>query len=194
MSTLIDLLRFEIDEMNLPIRAEQVRARLASYPLMLAAQVILAPLLVMLMWDKIAHGVLQAWLAAVYGAHAVEFYFWSRHRAQVKTAAENRAWDWRFKGLTVMVGIVWGSAGVLMFVPGDLAYQALIICVMMGLAAGAATSNPFHPPSMFIYLAGMTLPLVCRIAWENDAQHWILFGMLSMFCVFVLKSAVELIR
>ncbi len=65
---------------------------------------------------------------------------------------------------------------------------------MMGLSAGAATSNPFHPPSMFIYLMGMILPLLGRLAWENDTTHWILFGMLSMFCIFVLKSALELIR
>ena len=30
----------------------------------------------------------------------------------------------------------------------------------------------------------MILPLLGRLAWENDMTHWILFGMLSMFCVF----------
>ena len=54
MSSLIDLLRFELDEKNLPIRAEQVRARIDSYPLMLVAELVLAPMLVMLMWDKIS--------------------------------------------------------------------------------------------------------------------------------------------
>ena len=72
--------------------------------------------------------------------------------------------------MTGLAAITWGSAGVLMFVPGDLAYQALLICVVMGLSAGAATSNPFHPPSMFIYLIGMILPLLGRLAWENDAN------------------------
>jgi signal transduction histidine kinase/CheY-like chemotaxis protein len=40
----------------------------------------------------------------------------------------------------------------------------------------------------------MTVPLLGRLAWENDTTHWILFSMLSMFCAFVLKSAMELIR
>src|SRR5512135_378149 len=194
MRSLPELLRFEIDERNLPIRAEQIRARLASYPLMLGAEVVVAPLLVMLMWDRVAHGLLQAWLVLVYGVHAVEFYFWYRRHARAATVAQNRDWDRLFKTLTVLVGVVWGSAGVLMFVPGDLAYQALIICVMMGMAAGAATSNPFHPPSMFIYLSGMLLPLLGRLAWEGDGLHWILFGMLALFCVFVFKSALELIH
>ena len=96
--------------------------------------------------------------------------------------------------MTVLVTVAWGSAGVLMFVPGDLAYQALIICVIMGMAAGAATSNPFHPPSMLFYMAGIILPLLCRLAWENDTLHWILFGMLSLFTGYVFQSSLELVR
>jgi signal transduction histidine kinase len=194
MSTLADLWRFEIDETNLPIRAEQVHARIDGYPLMLVSELVLAPLLALLMWDKVSHGVLQVWLVLVYYVHAVEFYYWRGLRSQYKGLPQNRAWDRRFKILTAMSSITWGSTGVFMFVPGDLAYQALMICVVMGMTAGAATSNPFHPPSLFIYIAAMILPLLGRLAWENDMTHWILFVMLSLFCIFVLKSALELIR
>lgn len=194
MSSLFELVRFDLDEKNLPIRAEQVRARIDSYPLMLVAELVLSPMLVMLMWDKVSHGTLQIWLVAIYCVHAVEYFFWRQRRTLTKTVAQNIQWDRTFRGLTGLAAVVWGSAGVLMFVHGDLAYQALLICVVMGLSAGAATSNPFHPPSMFIYLIAMILPLLGRLAWENDATHWILFGMLGLFCIFVLKSALELIR
>ena len=194
MSSLIDLLRFELDEKNLPIRAEQVRARIDSYPLMLISELVLAPLLVMLMWGKVSHVEMQIWLAVVYSVHAIEYYFWLRYRSNTKDISQNLEWDHLFRKLTGMAAVIWGSAGVIMFVPGDLAYQALLICVVMGLSAAAATSNPFHPPSMFIYLIGMIWPLLGRLAWENDTTHWILFGMLSMFCTYVLKSALELIR
>ena len=194
MSSLIDLLRFELDEKNLQIRAEQVRARIDSYPLMLVAELLLAPMLVMLMWNKIPHVVLQVWLAVVYCVHAIEYFFCRRRGALTKTVLQNLDWDRTFRRLTALVAITWGSAGVLMFVPGDLAYQALLLCVVMGMSAGAATSNPFHPPSMFIYLTITILPLLGRLAWENDATHWILFGMLIMFFIFVLKSSLELIR
>ncbi len=194
MNSLTELLRFEIDEANLPIRAEQIRSRISSYPLMLVSELILAPLLVMLVWGKIAHGVLEAWLAAVFCVMLIEFHFWRSRRLLAKTVAQNQAWDRLFKKMTAMAAITWGSAGMLMFVPGDLAYQALLICVVMGLSAGAATSNPFHPPSMLIYQAGIILPLLSRLAWANDVTHWILFGMLSLFCVYVLNSALALIR
>lgn len=194
MTSLIDLLRFEINETNLPIRAEQIRARINSYPLMLVSELVLAPFLVMLMWDKVAHSLLLGWMGAVVLVHAIEFHFWRQRRTQSRTIEQNRMWTELFRKLTALAAVTWGSAGVLMFVPGDLAYQALMICVLMGMAAGAATSNPFHPPSMFIYLVGMVVPLMARLAWENDTTHWILAGMLCLFVVFVLKSSLELIR
>jgi signal transduction histidine kinase/CheY-like chemotaxis protein len=194
MTSLTDALRFEIDENNLPIRAEQVRARINSYPLMLVSELVLAPLLVMLMWGKVGHPLLLGWIGAVVLVHAVEFHFWRQRRTLTKTIEQNRAWTMLFRKLTGLAAVTWGSAGVLMFVPGDLAYQALLICVLMGMASGAATSNPFHPPSMFIYIVGMILPLMARLAWENDTVHWILFGMLCLFVVFVVKSGLELIR
>ena len=194
MSSLTNLIRFELDEKNLPIRAEQVRARINSYPLMLVAELLLSPMLVMLMWGKVSHGVLQTWLVVVYCVHVLEYFYWHRRRMLTKTVEQNAAWSRIFVKLTGLAAIAWGSAGVLMYVPGDLAYQALLICVMMGLAAGAATSNPFHPPSMFVYLIGMIIPLMGRLALDNDITHWILFGMLGMFCIYVVKSALELIR
>jgi two-component system, sensor histidine kinase len=194
MTSYSDLLRFEINETNLPIRIEQVRARINSYPLMLISELTVAPLLVLMVWDKIQHGLLLAWLGAVFCIMLVEFGFWRSRRLLAKTVVQNQNWNRLFKRLTALAAVIWGSAGIFLFVPGDLAYQALLICVVMGMAAGAATSNPFHPPSMFIYLTGIILPLLGRLAWENDLIHWTLFILLSMFCVYVLKSALELIR
>lgn len=193
MRTLKDLWRFEIDETNLPIRAEQIRSRLANYPLMLIANIVLAPLMVMLMWEKVPHGNLLAWLVTVCIVHAVELFFWRRDRTKANTLSDIRHWDAIFRRMTTLAAIAWGSAGVIMFVPGDMAYQALMICVVMGLSAGAATSNPFHPPSMFVYQLFVILPLLGRIACENDTTHWILAIMLSLFCFFVFNSALKLI-
>lgn len=194
MSPLGEFLRFEINAGNLPVRTEQIRARLNIYPLMLVSELVVAMLLVMLMWDKVAHLALQGWLAAVIVVHFIEFLFWQHHRNDANDVAQHESIDRRFRLLTGMAALVWGSAGVVMYVPGDLAYQALLICVVMGLSAGATTSNPFHPPSLFIYQVGILMPLLGRLAWDNDGTHWILFVMLAMFCAFVLNSALEMIR
>ncbi|MFH0934182.1 MAG: hypothetical protein V1879_03180, partial [Pseudomonadota bacterium] len=135
MSPLIEYLRFDINEVNLPVRTEQIRSRLNIYPQMLLSEFILAPLLVMLMWNVVSHDVLLGWLAVAYIAHIAELFFWRHYRSRTRNLAQNLAVDRMFKSLTALAAVIWGSAGVLMFVPGDLAYQALLICVVMGLSA-----------------------------------------------------------
>lgn len=194
MNSLIDLFRFRINETNLPLRAEQLRARINMFPLLVFPQLGLAPLLVMLMWDKVSHESLLAWLVVAYIVHLSELYQWWRHRREIQGVNQCRAWDLRFRVLTIIVAVVWGSISVLMFVPGDIAYQALLICIVLGTVAGAVTSNPFHPPSMLIYTFSILLPLFGRVAWEGGRIHFILAGMLALFGLFVLNSGLKLIR
>ncbi|MDH2916713.1 MAG: hybrid sensor histidine kinase/response regulator [Gallionella sp.] len=192
MIALSQILRFDIDETNLPIRREQVRARIAMYPTMLGSQLMLAPLLVLMMWDVISHAVLLEWLVLACVVNLLELFQWGRTRKLTDGIEDCRAWDARFKYFTFAASITWGAGWVVMFVPGDLGYQALLICVAMGMSAGAVTINPVHRPSLFIYLAGLLLPLVISVAMEADGTHWILAVMLLTYVVFLMNSGIKL--
>jgi len=194
MKLLIDLLRFDIDETNLPVRREQVRARLAMYPTMIGSALLLVPLLVWLMWDVVAHNVLLGWMVLAIAVHATELWHWSRAKAKTEEIEQCRTWNRRFLFHTSIAASVWGLGWILMFVPGVLSYQALLIIVAMGMAAGAVTINPVHRPSLFIYLIILLLPLTIRVAWENDRTHWILAFMLLVYVGFLLNSALNLMR
>ncbi len=194
MKSLVELPRFAINETNLILRREQLRSRLHIYPLMVIPQLFLATLLVWLMWEKVAHDVMRTWVTLVFVVHGAELTIWWRYRKEMDSLAACRQWNTRFKWSTLLVSMIWGSAGILMFVPGDLAYQALLICVVLGLASAAVTSNVSHSPSMFIYLAGVMFPLLLRVICEGDQLHLILAGMLGLFFVYIMNSAVELIR
>jgi signal transduction histidine kinase/CheY-like chemotaxis protein len=194
MSLLFDFLRFEINETNLALRGEQLRSRLQIFPLMVVPQFVIASLLVWMMWEKVDHAVLRGWILLVYVVHIIELYSWWRHRQDLNGLADCRRWSARFKLFSLLVCAIWGSAGILMYVPGDLAYQALLLCVVLGMISAAVISNVSHSPSMFIYLAGMIMPMLLRVIIDGDQLHLILAGMLAMFLVFVMNAAVELIR
>ena len=187
-----EIWRFDVDEMNLPVRREQVRARIALYPTMLGSQVMLAPLLVWLMWDKVGHDTLLGWLMLVLGIHLAEFVRWLRARGLTDNMQDCRDWNVRFIVNTSFVAIIWGAGWVAMFVPGDLGYQALLICVAMGMAAGAVTINPIHRPSLFLYLILFLSPLIVRVAMEGDRPHLILAFMLLTYVTFLLNAGIKL--
>lgn len=182
----------DIDEANLPVRAEQIRARLRNYPLMVGGQLLVSLLLVGLMWGKVEKGLLLGWLGAVYTMHFVEIAFWWRDRAATRTLEECKRWRMRLIAFVTAVGMLWGSTGVFMFVHGDLAYQVMLICVILGLAAGAVTVNPVFPPSLYIYVSLLILPIWASNLLVADYQHFILAVMLLVYLSFVLNAGREL--
>lgn len=184
----------DIDAGNLPIRAEQIRTRLQGYPLMIMTQMLMGLLLCGLMWDKVAHGVLLGWLLTLYATHLIEGGYWWKYKHAARDLVECKQWRTRFIVFVTLIGVVWGSAGVLMFVPDDLAYQAILICVVLGLAAGAVTINPVFPPALYIYVTLLVMPIVFNNMVLADFTHLVLAGMLLVYLAFVLYAGRDLAR
>ncbi len=78
MISLTEMLRFDIDETNLPVRREQVRARIAVYPTMILPAMLMAPLLVWVMWDAVAHELLLGWMVMTFITQLFELSQWWR--------------------------------------------------------------------------------------------------------------------
>ncbi|MBK9161803.1 MAG: hypothetical protein IPM27_09630 [Nitrosomonadales bacterium] len=184
----------DIDESNLPVRAEQLRARLRSYPLLIAGQAVIALLLVELMWGRVPHVTLLSWIATLFAFLLVEIFMIWRYRKEMGTLEECRRWRTRFVVLVSCVGAVWGAGGLLLFVPGDLAYQAMLICVVLGVAAGAATTNPVFPPALYIFVTLLILPIIAINVAVGDRSHLILAAMLVVYLFFVLNAGKDLGR
>lgn len=187
----LDALRFNITEENFLIRADQIRARLLSFPVMVGSQMLIEPLLVGLLWDEVAHAGLLSWLSLLMALHGAEIWVWWKHRKAVDTIEQCRFWSRYFNVFAASVGLMWGMAAVSFF-PPDIAYQAFLICVIVGLAAGAVTMNPVYPPALYLFLLCILPPTILRVAYENDAGHWILAAMLSLFTLVVLNSGRQL--
>ncbi len=192
MTSLRNIWHFDIDETNLPVRREQVRARIAVYPTMIGSQMMVAVLLVWMMWEVVAHDTLLGWLALVYAIHLFELVVWWRAKDSVDDVSSCRRWDVRFKFQTGLAAAAWGLGWIVMFIPADLGYQALLICVAMGMSAGAVTINPIYRPALFIYLGVLLSPLIVRVAMEGDVTHWILAFMLLTYVGFLLDSGIKL--
>ena len=178
---------FHIDHQNLRVRAEQLRTRMTVYPSLILSQVVLEVLFVWLFWDHASHELLLSWIAFFYSLHAVELVEWTLHRKELNTLPECRNWHATFTFFSLATGIFWGVA-VFAFFPADIAYQSLLICVMVGLVAGAVTINPVHPPALYAYSLGIMMPLIVRVSIENDLIHWILVLMLGVYVVVILLA------
>src|SRR5512135_53193 len=186
-STFFDDLRFHIDEENLPVRAEQLRASLKQLPLLLKVQVLIELFFVWLMWDVAPHQQLLIWLAVAYLLHLAEAVLWFQRREYLDTVDECLRWSQDVFNLALVFGMMW-CVGTLFFFPGDLLTQVLLVSVLMGLTAGAATMNSMHPPAFHAYVLGLMLPLTFRVMVEQDETHIALGSMLLLFLLVMLSS------
>lgn len=188
-STFLDDLMFRIDGNNLPVRVEQLRARLKLYPTMLLSQILVEPTFVWLMWGipSISHRDLLLWLGCIYFLHLVELVFWFAHRNKLNTIAQCHKWSRVFFAFALAIGMMWGF-GTLFFFPQELPMQVLLVCVMLGLAAGATATNSTHPPALYAYVLGLMLPLIFRMLAAQDKAHFALGSLLIIFLLVVLAS------
>lgn len=171
---------FGIDTDNFNIRAEQLRTRMQMYPALILSQVGVEPLFVWLFWDQAQHEVLLLWLVLCYVLHAYELTRWGVGKERLQTLDQCLSWHRHFTFSALVSGAMWGAAALLFF-PADVTYQSMLICILLGVSAGAAAMNPVHPPALIAYLAAVLLPLILRVGLEGDTAHTILVLMLLLF-------------
>ena len=188
-----DDLAFRIDRDNLQVRVEQLRTRMQMYPALIFSQVALQPLFVWLFWNQAPHTQLLFWLACSYALHAAEVVNLVLNKNKLDSVQECRDWHVHFTFFALASGALWGFAAMLFF-PADMFYQGLMICILLGLVAGAVTMNPVHPPASFAYLFGIMLPLIMRVMAEGDTTHWLLALMLVLFMIVVMIAGQVLTR
>lgn len=182
---------FPVDEENLRVRTDQLRARLQMYPTMIGGQSLLAILFVWMMWDAVPHGALLAWIAVAYALYAADMLGWLLNRHRLNTVQECKRWHIAFILFTLAGGLVWGGTALWLF-PQDAEHQALLVMIMLGLSAASVTANPSYPSSFYIYALSVALPLVFRFALSDSRPHWVMACILLLYLVVVLSSGREL--
>jgi len=178
---------FHVSEDNLRIRSDQIRARLSIYPVMILSQIILEPLCVALFWGQANHLYLLAWLAGMYSVHSTIMLFWWFYREQIVTIKDCNIWSRRFKYLTMLTALGWGMMSALFF-PPDWGYQALMLVVVIGLVAGSISLDSVYPPSLYIFVLGVTIPMITRLIIAGGETHLILAIMLIVYTIGEISS------
>jgi PAS domain S-box-containing protein len=191
LNALCKKLGLSITEENFLIRAEQMRTLASAYPSMIAANVVMAPLVAWLMWHKVEHGVLLAWLALLYSFHVLEIKHWLGYPKTITSIQECKRWQRQFLLSDALVGAAWGSAGVFMFVPNEPLFQAFLLCILMGMAAGAVAGNLVFPLSQQVYVVLVVFPIMANMLLQGSREYYLLGAMVAVFLSFVTKVGRE---
>jgi diguanylate cyclase (GGDEF)-like protein/PAS domain S-box-containing protein len=151
----------------------------ASY-VSLVTSTLLATILAYTQREVIESSVVLLWLflvvlVAVSRAALIKAYQYS----PVDDDATIHVWLVRFRLGVLAVGVVWGSAGFLMFPTNDPQHQMFLIFMLAGLSAGGVVSFSADLVSAVVFSVASLLPIIIRLFIAGDSLS-VAMGMAGM--------------
>ncbi|UCG87363.1 MAG: response regulator [Gemmatimonadota bacterium] len=145
------------------------------------AHVVLAPLVVLLCWPTVPHGMLLGWAGAVLLATGLRS--WSRIRVARGGSRPDRVFA-NVRSSAVLAGIIWATCALL-FSP-YLPFQdlAVLMVIFAGLVAGAIPFLAADPVSFYAFLGALATSLTGAVIISGqDRSHLIAVFLIALFSV-----------
>ncbi len=117
---------------------------------------------------------LGGWLLAMYIVAAARSALNVAYLRRSVPVAEARRWARAAVSGAVVSGMAWGVGGVLLFVPGVVHDQLLLLLVLASVSAGAVAALSALRPAFYTYILTSLLPVVVVLVRQGDRFHTVL--------------------
>jgi len=143
--------------------------------------VLLVPvLLAAALWTHVDPVLLVSWCAAmalvVIARVALRRLYFNRQ----PPPDEAPRWGRYFACTSLANGLLWGSAGVLFFVPDVAPLQVLLYTSVIGVATGSLIGAAFLPSGFYAFAIPVLAMSAARLAWEGSTGYVALAGLLLL--------------
>ena len=175
---------------------EQTISLYRGLPATAAATILASIMTAAMMLPVVKRPALVSWVSALLFisiSRGVLYIFYTRS-APIQSANQYRYWFRAFYLGTLLSALVWGSAGILFFIPGNTAYQAILCFVLGGMASGAVTSLSYRKLAVYTFQLAVTLPLIVNLALENRGESLTLAAMTLLILAFTSLSSLQFFR
>lgn len=121
-------------------------------------------------WQAVDRGILIAWFVLVVGFSALRSLVGRRFIPDRIESQEIDRWEQRLLGSTFVSGVLWGSAGHLLYVPGELEHDFFLAVPIIAMSAAAVTSYSYHRFAYPLFFVPAVAPLVLNLMQEPSAS------------------------
>jgi two-component system, sensor histidine kinase len=145
------------------IRGEQVRTVYLHSPTTTIGSLVAGAALVAVMWGHVSHAVLGGWLLVLCLHQALRVFHYRSYLRAGPEGQHAERWGKFYVFAAATAGVIWGSAGVLMFVPDSLAHQAMLVLILFGIATVSMGSLSAFAPAFYALVFLTLLPIIGRM-------------------------------
>lgn len=174
----------------LRLRREQINILYRALPVTLVAILIHAIALAIIQFTVLPPVNIAIWLFAVLLVLLLRWYWhvsYARCNEQ-DTFHDNRWLEYNLIGV-YLSGVVWGSAGLLLFPATDLLHQMTLLFILAAISAGSITTLASYPKAIHIFLTLALAPITLRLLWQGGDSAALLAPIAMLFTLVVNISA-----
>ncbi|MEP4485996.1 ATP-binding response regulator [Marinobacter alexandrii] len=164
------------------IRMEQIKTLYESIASLVLINLVVGTALVYAFWDVVAPSLLLAWIAAMVAMLSVRVAVYFSFKKRFDGSKLKRYQIFLILG-SASAGVIWGVGGLLMFIPGQLELQLLILLSLLAMAAGSAFSLSIYLPAYFAFVPLMLAPITLRLLLTGDTIHTALASVTIIFLI-----------
>lgn len=179
----------ELAAMNARVAVGQFTALNSQGRISNLASPAIAAIVSFVMWDAVSNSRVIVWLAFVVFASAVRGIIYYRF-SQTKPGrtAITQSTRWAFLTTTCISGLAWGAGVAMIFPETDLALQAFLIVVVLGVGAGATASFGPYFPVLAAFVVPLTIPITAVLMTQATTMHVALgsFGFIFLIVLLLL--------
>lgn len=164
---------------------DQNRVLYKQLPIILSINIPLISALAWIYWPWVNQQWLLVWCGSMFFILLLRFYFYA---TVYKNIPRHQLEPWQmniFAANSALSGIMWGLAGILFFVPGQLDYQLIIFLVLILKGAGSVSAVTSYLPSFYVYFPTSMLP-ICLMFFMQGSTNSILLGLTGLVYTVVL--------
>jgi signal transduction histidine kinase len=145
------------------VRIDQVHSVYLHSPTTTIGSLVAGAALAAAMWNHISHAVLIAWSLALCAHQLLRVHHYRSYLRAGAQGQQSERWGKLYIMAAATAGLIWGSAGVLMYVPDSLAHQAMLVLILFGIATVSTGSLSAFGPAFYALIVLTLLPIIGRL-------------------------------
>ncbi len=170
------------------IRAEQLSLLYRNLPAGLLTGVLCAAVLVAVEWHAIPDLTLGIWFVVLTLVSLGRYLIALCYRRQPPQAGTSRPWEGYFTYGTLLSGLIWGSAG-LVLLPNQIPGQVFVLLVLAGMTAGSVVSYSPLARAVQFFVVPALLPLIARLLYLGGNLQYVMGALSFLFMTMMLVLA-----
>ena len=164
------------------ISVEQVKLLYSNVTFSLLATIIIAPALVLSLWDEIQITILTGWLVCILAVTGLRYALVLAFRKN-QDRFNFSIWFGLFLGGTFIAGLLWGLSGIIFTPEQELFKWFLALFVLTGLTGGALASLSANYFAYITFSYPALLPIATQLMLTGEEQNTLMSFLIVLYLV-----------